>query len=143
MIAKLGRVVAYHKGLPPIKSHDPLTMWSFEITWQIKNMSPLEGAYRQQTWQDYSWLWWPAAHKVAWCVDAVLQYHLTNWNRYIVNNTVPMTNTFGKMVTYNEELILIKSHNALITLPWKIRWQTKIITSPLLRCVWQTNLTGW
>ena len=32
MTAKLGRVVAYHKGLPLIKSHDPSTMWSFEIT---------------------------------------------------------------------------------------------------------------
>ena len=34
---KLCRVVFYHQGLPPIKLHDPLITWSFEITWQTKN----------------------------------------------------------------------------------------------------------
>ena len=32
MATQLGRVVTYHKGLPPMKSHDPFTMWSCEIT---------------------------------------------------------------------------------------------------------------
>ena len=38
---KLGRVVTYHKGLPPIKSHDPLITCSFEITWQTGNIISL------------------------------------------------------------------------------------------------------
>ena len=39
MTTKLDRVVTYHKGLPPIKSHDPLITRSCEITWQTKNVS--------------------------------------------------------------------------------------------------------
>ena len=55
MTANLDWVVAYHKGLPPIKSHDPLTIWSFKITRQTKNIiSPLQSAYGHQTWPDYS-----------------------------------------------------------------------------------------
>ena len=57
MTATLGRVVAYHKGLPPIKSHDVLIMWSFKITRQTKNIiHPLQSAYGHQTCQDYSLL---------------------------------------------------------------------------------------
>ena len=38
----LGRVMSYHEGLRPIKTHDPLTMWSYEITWQnIVILTPL------------------------------------------------------------------------------------------------------
>ena len=38
---KLGRMVAYRRGLVPIKSDDPLIAWSFYITWQNKTtMSP-------------------------------------------------------------------------------------------------------
>ena len=29
---KLGKVVTYGKGLPPIQLHDPLIMWSCEMT---------------------------------------------------------------------------------------------------------------
>ena len=32
MATKLGRVVAYHEELPPVKSHDFLITWSCEIT---------------------------------------------------------------------------------------------------------------
>ena len=31
-ITKLGKVVTHHKTLLPIKSHEPLTTWSSEIT---------------------------------------------------------------------------------------------------------------
>ena len=41
MASKLGRVVTYHEGLPPIKSYDPLNTWFFEITWQTKTIMPL------------------------------------------------------------------------------------------------------
>ena len=36
MANKLGRVVTYHEGLPPIKPDDPLFTWSCEFTWQTK-----------------------------------------------------------------------------------------------------------
>ena len=38
MATKLGRVMTYHEGLPPTKSNDPLSMWSWEIMWQTKNI---------------------------------------------------------------------------------------------------------
>ena len=39
--AKLGRLVTYHEGVPAIKSHDFLIMYSPEITRQIKNVISL------------------------------------------------------------------------------------------------------
>ena len=38
MATKLGRIVTFHEGIPLRKSHDPLTTWSCEITWQTKNI---------------------------------------------------------------------------------------------------------
>ena len=35
-LTKLGRVVTYHEGLPPIKSHEALITWSSNISWQTK-----------------------------------------------------------------------------------------------------------
>ena len=51
MATKLSMVITYHKGLPPIKSHDPLIMWSCEITWQTKNIiSPPPDCLFSPTW---------------------------------------------------------------------------------------------
>ena len=42
MVTKFGRVVNYNEGLLPIKSYNPLTTWSSEVTWQTKaNIFPL------------------------------------------------------------------------------------------------------
>ena len=30
--------MTYHDGLPPKNLHEPLNMWSHEVTWQIKNI---------------------------------------------------------------------------------------------------------
>ena len=38
MGTKLGRILTYHKGLSPIKLHDPLMMWSDEITRQNESV---------------------------------------------------------------------------------------------------------
>ena len=43
---KLGRVVTYHEGLPPIKSHEPLITWLSGITRQLHEITPLP-----------EWLW--------------------------------------------------------------------------------------
>ena len=45
---KLGRVMTYHEGLPPIKSHEPLITWLSGITRQIHEITPLP-----------EWLWLP------------------------------------------------------------------------------------
>ena len=45
---KLGKVVSYYNRPPPIKSDEPLNMWSFEITCQIENvLSPLPQCLNQ------------------------------------------------------------------------------------------------
>ena len=38
---KLGRMVTYHKGIPPILSHDSSVIWPCEVTWQIKCFTSL------------------------------------------------------------------------------------------------------
>ena len=35
---QLIRVLTYHEGLPPVKTHNPLITWSCKITWQAKNI---------------------------------------------------------------------------------------------------------
>ena len=47
------RVVTYHEGLQPIKSHDLLVTWPYKIKWQTKIIiSPVyhHSAYGYQTW---------------------------------------------------------------------------------------------
>ena len=39
METKHGEVLTCHNGLPPIKSHDLLNKWSFEVTQRIKYIS--------------------------------------------------------------------------------------------------------
>ena len=53
---KLGRIKTYNKGNSPLMSHDPLTMWSHEVRWQIKSkISPL----LQGQWPpNCDHLWW-------------------------------------------------------------------------------------
>ena len=41
MTTILDKVVNLHEGLPPINSLNPLNTCSREVTWQIKNISPL------------------------------------------------------------------------------------------------------
>ena len=48
-----------------------------------------------------------------------------------------------KMVIYFDELLLIKSHDPLITWSYKIKWETKIIISSLPQCLWPSNVARW
>ena len=48
-----------------------------------------------------------------------------------------MTNKLGRMVTYYEELLSVKSQDPLITR------QVKYVISPLPQWLWSPNLTGW
>ena len=75
VFTKLGKVVASCKKLQPIKSSNPLNMWSCEVTWQIKNiLSPIP-QYPwpgHQTWQDGYTQWNVSFHKVTWFFDHVV-----------------------------------------------------------------------
>ena len=50
------------------------------------------------------------------------------------------TTKLGRMVTYLNGLLLLKSHNAFITWSCEITWQTETIMSPIPQCVWKPNL---
>lgn len=39
MVIKLRRVVTYNEERPPIKSHDPLNTWTYEVTGHSKNIT--------------------------------------------------------------------------------------------------------
>ena len=41
MATKHGKMVTYVEWLPPRNSHNPSNMWSREVMWQIKNISPI------------------------------------------------------------------------------------------------------
>ena len=47
-------------------------LYYFKITWQTKNISPLQGTYGHETWQHGNLLWWIPAHKVRWLFHYVV-----------------------------------------------------------------------
>ena len=67
--------------------------------------------------------WMAPYHKVTHhSVHVVLQSHVTNKN-HISSTRVPMATKLGKMGTYFERLLTIKSFYALITWSCKVTWQ--------------------
>ena len=57
---------------------------------------------------------------------------------------MPMATKRGRMITYLDGLLFIKSNHSLIIL-WscEITWQAKTIVSSLRRCLWLPLLLGW
>ena len=103
---------------------------------------------------------WPASAVLIWHVisfhtmrinDYTIMINLSNmWNlvlqslkTYISTTTTPMTTKHGRVATYHDGLQLIKSHDPLITWSCRITWQTKIIISPLTKCLCPPNSAGW
>ena len=110
MATKLGRLVTYQVELPPTVLLYPLVSCSKEII------------YGHKTWQDSNLPQFPLTHKVKWPYDhLVLRYHVT-MEKHISTATMLMTTKLGKMITYLEWLIPIKSHNCIITWNRKIKW---------------------
>ena len=52
-------------------------------------------------------------------------------NHYTSTTTFAMATKLGRMVTYLEGLVAIKSHDLLNKYSWEMAWQTKTILSPL------------
>ena len=76
-------------------------------------------------------------------VTSLRQDHLRNYNHYISITRVPMATKLGKMITYLDRLLLIKSHDPLISWSCKITLQNKTTISPLSERLWLPNLAGW
>ena len=134
MLTKLGRVVAYFDGLLSKKSHDSFIWWSWEVMWQTKTVMSLHyhSAYGHQIRQYGNLPWWTPANKVTWPFDyMVLWDHVTKYKHYISSTAPPMATKLGRMMTYLDWLLPIKSHDHMITWSCKITWQTKVIIYPL------------
>ena len=59
---------------------------------------------------------------------------------YISNVVMSIATRLGRMMTYLERLMPITSHDDIIVWPWEIKGETKIIISPLPRCLLPPNL---
>ena len=136
MDTELGRVITYHEGLLSIKSRDSFVTWSCEITWQTKSLFPLP----QYLWLPNMASWWltlrashPRSHPTL--DHVVLRDHVTNL-KHVSTTTIPMATKLGRVVTYNEELALIKLHDPSFTLFWKVTWQINYLISPLAQDQW-------
>ena len=57
----------------------------------------------------------------------VLQGHVKNKNHYISSTKVPMATKLGRMITYLDSLLPLKSQDPLITWSCEITWQTKLL----------------
>ena len=126
-----------------INSHDPIIMWSCKFTRQTKKYLHYQSVYDHQSWQDGYLLWWAPAHKVTGPFDCVVSQDHVIYKNHISTYTVPMTTKLGKMITYLQGLLPIKSHEALIVWSCKITWQTKTTISPLPQNLMPTNFAGW
>ena len=79
VVTKLGRVVTYSEGLPPIKSHGSLSTYSYNIMWQTEVfIYPL----LQCPWPQNLVVWWLTVavnSKATWSFGhMVLQDHVAS-----------------------------------------------------------------
>ena len=138
MATKLGKKVTYLDGLQTITLH--VVMWQPKII-----ISPLPQYL------------WPPNLAASWWL-AMRGFHLycysTLWSRgcarsrdklihYISNTTISMATKLGRMVTYFDYLLLIKSNDHIITRFCETTWQTKNMVSPIPQCLWQQNMARW
>ena len=100
-----------------------------------------QSAYGHQTWRGGDLALGASTYKVTWlCDHIILSINATNC---ISTIRVPMAIEFHIIVTYRDELPLIKSNGNWIMWSLKIRWQTKIIVSFLPKFLWPHSLAGW
>ena len=125
MATKLGRVGIYNQELPSIKSKGPLIRWSQKVMWKIRSIISqlyLHKVYGYQTWQGCDLLWGASTHNVT---KRFKQGHVRSIDKLkaYFHYWKPAATKPGRVVTYNEELPSIKSHDPLITKPIKVWWQ--------------------
>ena len=114
MATKLGRMVTHLNQPLPIVSFYTLVTWSYEITWQTKNIPPLPRCL------------WPPNLWGVWLTMRAPTHNFTNlwitWSWEMTN--MPMTTKLGSCVTYHELIPPIKTHDHIITWSRDVTWQT-------------------
>ena len=89
-----------------------------------------------QNWQGGDLPWGAPIRKVTRHFDhMVLRDHLTWQTKNISDSRVLMANKLGRMVTYLDGVLPIKSHETLIKFSCKITWHTK-------KCLFYHNTYG-
>ena len=127
---ELGRGVTYHDGVSQIKPHGNVTVWSWQIKQNTKNICPLPQCLCQsltggdKPWGAPTYVTWPFDH-------VVLRDNVTNI-KPISTTTILMATKLGAMVTYLESHGLARSHE-----------KTKTNICALPQCPWLPNLAGW
>ena len=136
---KIGRMVTYLEGHTMLQSRGFAKSFDKRKSLYVYYQS----TYGYQTWQNGDILWEASNHKVILRFDHVLfQSHVIEKSLYIHNQS-GYPYKIGRMLTYLDEFLPIKSHHPLITWSCKITWQTKTILSPLPQCLWPWNIVGW
>ena len=76
--------------------------------------------------------------------DDVIKLRSRDKLKYFISTTkVPMATRLGRIVTYVDGLLPIKSHDHLVIRSWEITWQSKSIISSLPLCLWPPKFLKW
>ena len=84
------------------KVNDPLVTWLFKITWQTKTIMAL---LPHSIWLPNFQVYWLTLS------DFYLFIYITRLSRGLARSRKKLKTSLGSVVTYNEELPLIKSHD--------------------------------
>ena len=104
MAIKLGKEVIYYNGLLCQKSHNPLNTWSHQVTWQIKYVISLLPQCLK-----------PPNLRAWWFKEVIAWGNLTNEKHWFSFITIPIVTKLVRVLTYYEKLLLLQSHEPLIT----------------------------
>lgn len=139
IVTKVGRAMNCLKGLLVIKSHDLLTMWSCEVTWQVKIdipqlKSPTTVPMAAKKKQGGDLVQEAPIYKATWFVSHVVLWdQVTNSKQHISITTVLMATKLGIVETYHQGLLTITSHDSSFTWSWEVTFQIKyFISTPAL-----------
>ena len=114
MTTWLGSVVTYLEGLPFLRWHNPLIMWSCEIKWKTKTITfPI-----------------PEYPRSRYKLKTYIHYHNAAIKR-------------GRVVSYCEGLPIMKLHDPLIMWSYRIMWQIKNVLSALQKWLKPPNVASW
>ena len=136
MATKLDKVVTYHEKLLPTKSHDPLIMGYYEISWQFETSNTtvrmVNKIGRMLTYLEGAVI----NHITLWS-----RGNVTNENSFISTTRAPIATRIVWVINYRERLLSIRSPNHLNAWSCYITLQTKNV--PLLpQYPWPPNLAS-
>ena len=73
----------------------------------------------------------------------VFWHHLANWNHCISTTTVPPVIRHGRLLTYFQWFLTIKSHDPLIMWSFGVSWQIKCVLASFALDQWPSNMESW